>query len=187
MTVPTVDDLTIWQGDDQIESWQLFTVDEDGNEVLIDTDGWLARLTIREDKDAATELLCSTGNGRMQTGYDPPKWDNATAYTLGEQVVPTTLNGHVYTVTDAGTSHASTEPTWPTASGATVADNGVIWTEAGSDGDVTNLRLVLLAADTDPLTEWGHGVYALRVWVDGTIETTLSIGNATLSRDIARS
>lgn len=58
-------------------------------------------------------------------------WAAATAYKLGAIVRPTTGNGFVYRVSVAGTSHATTEPTWPTTIGLTVTDNGVTWTCVG--------------------------------------------------------
>lgn len=61
--------------------------------------------------------------------YD--EWDNATAYVLGDLIVPEQRNGHYYKVTTAGTS-GTTEPTFPTTSGGTVVDGTVTWTEQGS-------------------------------------------------------
>jgi hypothetical protein len=57
-------------------------------------------------------------------------WEAATAYALNAVVVPTIgkENGWEYRCTVAGTSHATTEPTWPTAEGGTVVDNTVTWT-----------------------------------------------------------
>lgn len=57
-------------------------------------------------------------------------WAGTEAVALGVARVPTTRNGHYYTVTTAGTTGAS-EPTWPTTSGATVADGTAVWTESG--------------------------------------------------------
>lgn len=59
------------------------------------------------------------------------QWAAATAYTTGRIVRPTTGNGFLYRSTGAGSSHATTEPTWPTTIGATVVDNGVTWTCVG--------------------------------------------------------
>lgn len=58
-------------------------------------------------------------------------WATNTAYVADWYVRPTTGNGYVYHCTVAGTSHASTEPTWPTVIGATVTDNTVTWTCIG--------------------------------------------------------
>lgn len=57
-------------------------------------------------------------------------WAAATVYALNSYRVPVVNNGHIYVVTTAGTSGA-TEPTWPTTSGATVADGTVTWQERG--------------------------------------------------------
>ena len=57
-------------------------------------------------------------------------WQADTAYSLGDAVVPTAglENGFRYECTTAGTSHATTEPTWPITEGGTVVDGTVTWT-----------------------------------------------------------
>ena len=57
-------------------------------------------------------------------------WVAATAYVLGDVRVPTAglENGFRYECTTAGTSHATTEPTWPTTEGGTVTDGTAVWT-----------------------------------------------------------
>lgn len=61
-------------------------------------------------------------------------WAVGTAYTVNDYVLPTSPNNNfTYQCTTAGTSHASTEPTWPTTEGGTVNDNGVVWTARGFD------------------------------------------------------
>lgn len=67
-------------------------------------------------------------DGFEPDGYQP--WKPGTVYSLGDQVVPRERNGHVYTVTDDGTSGAL-DPAWPETDGGTVVDGGVTWTEAG--------------------------------------------------------
>jgi len=61
-------------------------------------------------------------------------WQAGKVYVAGEIVRPTSANDndHFYIVTTAGTSHASTEPTWPTTTEGTVADGTVTWTELGT-------------------------------------------------------
>lgn len=55
-------------------------------------------------------------------------WAVNTAYALGVFRHSVIFNGLRYEVTVAGTSHATTEPTWPLVEGATVVDNTVTWT-----------------------------------------------------------
>ncbi len=66
-------------------------------------------------------------------------WVIGTAYSVGDLVKPTTPNSHYYRCTVAGTSHAATEPTWPT-NGSTVTDGTATWDDAGT---------LVLAAGTD--------------------------------------
>jgi hypothetical protein len=56
------------------------------------------------------------------------KWTAATAITKGTIVFPTTYNGYHYECIKAGTTHGTTEPTWPTTPLSTVVDNSaVVW------------------------------------------------------------
>jgi len=75
-------------------------------------------------------------------------WTADTAYSLGDVVVPTAglENGFRYECTTAGTSPATTEPTWPTAEGGTVTDGTAVWTcrlgnHLGSGADGATLAL----------------------------------------------
>ena len=58
-------------------------------------------------------------------------WAIATVYAVNDMVYPTTANrnAHAYICTVAGTSHAATEPTWPTAEAGTVTDGTMTWKE----------------------------------------------------------
>ena len=62
-----------------------------------------------------------------------PDWIANTAYSLDYLVIPITQNGLIYKCTTAGSSHGTTEPTWPTTIGNTVADNTVTWTCMGKE------------------------------------------------------
>lgn len=69
-----------------------------------------------------------------QDVYKP--WRASTALTIignavDDTYLPTVLNGHKYLLTTAGTT-GTTEPTWPTGAGATVASGSAVFTEAGS-------------------------------------------------------
>lgn len=62
------------------------------------------------------------------------EWTASTAYEIGDLITADTTPGvgdGLYfeaTVAVAGTSHASTEPTWATTEGGTSSDNGLTWT-----------------------------------------------------------
>jgi hypothetical protein len=56
-------------------------------------------------------------------------WRANTVYRVGEMVCPAGGNGHWYRCTVAGTSGGA-QPAFPGGVGATVADNGITWTEA---------------------------------------------------------
>lgn len=72
-------------------------------------------------------------------------WATATAYVVGDRVEPTTPNTFVYECTTAGTSHASTEPTWPTTGigTSTVSDGTAVWTLLSARHEITEVKLAL--------------------------------------------
>lgn len=74
-------------------------------------------------------------------------WAAATAYALADYVVPTTANGHYYKCTTAGTSHATTEPTWPT-DGTTVTDGTAVFTDMGTITQIGKAFAAATAAAT---------------------------------------
>jgi hypothetical protein len=63
-------------------------------------------------------------------------WGATTAYEVGHRRWPTntTANPYTFQCTVAGTSGGS-EPTWPTAPGATVVDGTVTWTNVGRNAE----------------------------------------------------
>lgn len=70
-------------------------------------------------------MLCSSSVACPETTF-------ATGtYTAGAVVVPTTRNGHRYRVKTGGSP--TSEPTWPTAAGATVNQDGCVFEEYGGD------------------------------------------------------
>lgn len=79
-------------------------------------------------------VVATDSNGAM-AAYEPGlaaagTWAAATVYAAGALIKPTVANGHYYRCTTGGTSH-SAQPTWPTTVGTAVADNTVVWEEAG--------------------------------------------------------
>ena len=70
-------------------------------------------------------------------------WTATTARALGIVTVPTAPNGYYYEVTTAGTS-SSTEPTWSTTLGASVADGTITYTvRANPTGPIGTGALIL--------------------------------------------
>lgn len=176
------EDIEIPQGGDFFLPIGVIAETDEGVEYLLDTTGYTAVFEIRAtDYDGDTVLEGSDSDGRIIVGFTPPKWEAATAYEIGQQVVPTTLNGFIYEVTADGTSHATTEPVWPTTLTNTVIDNAdVTWraelVETVDNGRVSNLYIQIPASVTELLTDWGRGVYTLQLidtfghviyWQDG--------------------
>jgi len=108
-------------------------------------DNW--QIGIRDKDQTALRWDCGSGkiDGFSITGDDAgtltivwpesligpvyTTWTTSRVYARGDFVRPTVNNGFCYQVTSAGgTSHAATEPTWPTTVGDTVTDNGITWT-----------------------------------------------------------
>lgn len=112
-------------------------------------------------------------NSTLLGGEVCSQWQTNHAYSLGARCVPTTAYGvtaamaFVYEVTTAGTSHATTQPTWPTTVGDTVVDNGVTWTcRSPSDGSWDNatcflayINFTAVAAGDTVLVDDGHSDY----------------------------
>ena len=89
--------------------------------------------------DAALSALDLTGyTGVISHGYNTGVsraiWVKNTAYSLDAIRTPTTVNGYQYRCSVAGTSHATTEPTWPTTLGSVVTDGTVTWEMDGLTG-----------------------------------------------------
>ena len=120
------------------------------------------------------------GNTRCGVRLIPNDWAATTGYTArasgdaasGSVVKPTTLNGFHYKCTTAGNS-GSSEPTWPTTVGDTVADGTCIWTAIKALSDEGSVTAVTAGADrrkfsdsarTDVDDYWELGVVT---WLTG--------------------
>lgn len=78
----------------------------------------LGRAVVTGDKDSL---------GRALAFDNPGVWEAATAYDAGDYVKPASGSNYdaVFVALDAGTSHATTEPTWPAVNGTVVDNEGV--------------------------------------------------------------
>lgn len=154
-----------------------------GDQVLFDTSAYTATFTVRQGDWDGAIVVQATESDYITLGFTPAPWENTTAYGLGQYVVPTTLNGFVYECTTAGTSHASTEPTWPTVIAATESDGTVTWTCVSTDTWVANFYLNLPSAYTETLVDWGAGVWDLELVDAFGNAQRLYHGSARLSRE----
>lgn len=96
--------------------------------------------------DSARELEANSNPGTDDIELSPtdllPNWAAAVSRSLGDLIEPSTPNGYVYECTTSGTSHASTEPTWPTSGlGSTVTDGTAVWTFRGAKHLTTEIKL----------------------------------------------
>ena len=89
------------------------------------------RLTQQELDELLLYARVRDRNGNLPDPYFA--WKPSTVYRVGDRVVPTRRNGHVYEVSAiAGESKtAAAEPAFPLATGATVVDGSVTWREVG--------------------------------------------------------
>jgi len=120
-------------------------------------------------------------------------WTAATAVAAGDYRRPTTPNGLRYYASTAGTTHATTEPLWPTGAASTVADGTVVWTEDGRDGSANFQYIIrdgtaLTGTQTDSGVAYSAGWHTFTLcylggnaWgmsIDGGAEATLTLSIA---------
>jgi hypothetical protein len=133
----------------------------------------LGRLYSQEGR---REFLYEAIKAGATMGRPWPAWAAATAYSVGDYVTPTTLNGHVYRCVKAGTSGAS-EPlsagalytSWDWYPDMLIEDNDVIWEEAGSYHQTGHQDLQPFVDAHDPRVKWTTGQtyeYNDVVWVE---------------------
>lgn len=88
--------------------------------------------------DIKTKVISLVGDGSSKLLlYTTTQWAVGTIYALNARVRPTATKykSRTFKCTTNGTSHATTEPTWPDSSGSTVTDGTVTWTEDSDDYD----------------------------------------------------
>ncbi|MCE5306379.1 MAG: phage tail protein, partial [Acidobacteriales bacterium] len=120
---------------------------------------------------------------------DLDSWDDATAYVVGDRILPTSPAGYCYRCTTAGTS-GGTEPTWPTVDGDTVTDNGVVWTceDYGYRVDIVFDSATSIVAALSDLAVAGHGIVVQRgsqygVIIDQPASPTQMFGMGNVVKD----
>lgn len=92
-------------------------------------------------------MYVNGGDGSTTGWYAVTAWATGTSKTVGQIVrqnaAPAVNSERCFVCIVAGTTHASTEPTWTTTVGAKTTDNTVTWMECTGNpalnGDVTNI------------------------------------------------
>lgn len=95
--------------------------------------------------DAATSIAVTTRTPFPATPFfaelvyaEPPDWAANTVYSTGDLVIPTGApTGYQYRCTTGGTSHATTEPVWPTS--GTKTDGTVTWTTYSTGNEIVKV------------------------------------------------
>jgi len=126
--------------------------------------------------------------------YILPQWVVATAYVLNQGLEPITPNGFRYKCTTAGTSHATTEPVWPTGIGSSITDNTAVWVCVSAIHAVTEITLGItqaaLAVNTPGAAlSLGHTLLSgtsnkKTIWVR-VINNVNTVGNNTATPELA--
>ena len=119
----------------------------------------------------ANTIACYTTEITLGTALNTADgvWAANTAYPAGSRKTPvlaTSYTGFSY-VSSGGTSHSTTEPTWPTTFGGTVVDNTITWT-AVQWNNTEDLVLFWYYTTTDNLF-WSYNDYiyntpAISIW-----------------------
>lgn len=103
----------------------------------------VARVQLLAQTDLDPTLTLAEVQGVVRETARAATWVANTAYAYGAYVIPTAANrrGRRYRVIVAGTSHATTEPTWSEVDGETFTDGTVTLEEAGPlPGSVYDVR-----------------------------------------------
>ena len=101
----------------------------------------LQKLPIVADKQYSSMSMQALIDLIIKDAHGIP-WSTGTAVVAQSGTTPGTIrtpitdggadNAFYYRCTTSGTTHATTEPTWPTTIGATVSDNTAVWTCEGA-------------------------------------------------------
>lgn len=126
--------------------------------------------------DLRTKIISSVSDdGLRLSNYVTTQWEVGTVYAVNVRVRPTInkYKSHTFKCITGGTSHATTEPVWPTTGGATVTDGTAVWMEDSDDYDRHILGALDIFSKDCPyvvlssITGDGSSLYAVPVeWVN---------------------
>lgn len=121
------------------------------------------------------------GDSRCKISLAPAAWVQATSYAVGDEISPGSYNGRIFICTTAGTSHASTEPTWNLTLDATTADgpDTLVWTTKEA-----RTKQLTVTSYVDNLTFLDSSRTEADGYFDGGLCTWLTGNNAGYKMDI---
>lgn len=130
----------------------------------------------KSDADRYYRLYIDTNGAVILKIYTTSSttWATGQIKSVGDAVIPITPNTYFYECTVAGTTHATTEPTWPTTAGQTVTDNTATWIcRKVVDRTITTPNSVISA------TTWAHievveSGSSYYIFVNGTLQVSAS-------------
>lgn len=109
--------------------------------------------SLTADRQAGTATNYGVDNIELNVTDRLSEWKAATVYAVGQIIQPVGGNGYKYECTIGGTSHATTQPTWPVPPGngygSTVVDNTVTWELSAPRHALTEIKLALTALGLD--------------------------------------
>lgn len=103
--------------------------------------------SLTANRQAGTAVNYGVDNIQLSVVDRLSEWTAATAYTIGQIIQPVGGNGYKYKCLVSGTSHATTQPTWPVPPGdgygSTVVDNTITWELSAPRHALTEVKLAL--------------------------------------------
>jgi hypothetical protein len=115
----------ITQGYADSSTWSASTVYNVGDRVL--SSGHIYEVQSFGTSGKTQPTFPTASGATVNDTVGAATWLASKSYVVGDLVLPSTSNGSYYECTTAGTS-GTVQPTWGTTNGATINDNGVIFT-----------------------------------------------------------
>lgn len=175
-----------YEDDEKMTSGYLTNIELRDGTYLAQFTSLIDVLTHRVGRKRTTSCDAELGSFRCGVHLNPPDWtDDIYAFAKvihdaasGTWVKPTTPNGYYYYCSTEGTV-GSSEPTWPTTPGNTVADGSAVWTTVrafiitDSIATITDSRVMTVNNITSDGGIWGRGTIEFTSGVLTGVKSTI--------------